>query len=210
MIVSPRGQRVVRLSVTIGALALAVLVIADHVRLAHITRTSTTYASQSDVRALKQQFGEVDTALSRLQHAPTTVTQATFDAARQAFDARLSKVEQVANAAASTDAVNALDARMHQLGTHLAATAQAAARATPPHHRRPMMPTPRIPPFVILGEEQRGGETFLTVAPPHPHALGEVHLLQPGDSEGEWQLEALDGHTATFRIDGRTQHLPIH
>lgn len=210
MIVSLRGQRVVRLSLAIGALAFAALAITDHVRLAHIARTSSNYASQSDVRALKQRFGEVDTALARLQHAPATVTQATFDATRQALDAQLTKVEQLANAAASTDAVNALDARMHQLETHLVATAQAAARATPFRHRRPTTPTPRIPPFAILGEEQRGGETFLTIAPPHLHALGEVHLLQPGDSEGEWQLEALDGHTATFRIDGQTQHLPIH
>lgn len=210
MIVSPRGQRVVRLSVAIGALAVAALAISDHIRLVHIARTSSNYASQPDVRALKQRFGEVDTALARLQHAPVNVTQATFDATRQTLDARLSKVEQLANAAANTDAVNALDARVRQLETHIAATTQATNRATPFRHRRPTTPTPRIPPFVILGEEQRGGETFLTIAPPHLHALGDVHLLQPGDSEGDWQLEALDGRTATFRIDGQTQHLPIH
>ncbi|VBR78126.1 hypothetical protein [Burkholderia pseudomallei] len=209
MIVSPRGRRLLCMVAASGTVAIAMLVIVDHGQLTHLARRSPSYASHTDVHALQQRLDAFDVALTRLQHAPASVTQATFDATRQALDTRLTKLEQLSTTTATTDAVNALDARVRQLETHQAASAQAANKTTTSgrHHVAP--PAPRMPPFAILGEEQRGGQTFLTIAPPHWHALGDVHLLQPGDSEGDWQLEALDGYTATFRVDGRIQHLPI-
>lgn len=209
MIVSPRGRRLLCMVAAISTAAIATLVIVDHRRLAHLARTSPSYASHTDVRVLQQRLDGFDLALTRLQHAPANVTQATFDATRQTVDARLSKLEQLSTTTATTDAVNALDARVHQLETHQAASAQAASKAATSRHHPVALPVPRMPPFAILGEEQRGGQTFLTIAPPHWHALGDVHLLQPGDSEGDWQLETLDGDTATFRVDGRIQHLPV-
>lgn len=209
MIVSPRGRRLLCIVTASGAVAIATLVIVDHLRLAHLTRTSPSYASHTDVRALQQRLDAFDIALTRLQHAPASVTQATFDATRQAFDVRLGKLEQLSTTTATADAVNALDARVHQLETHQAASAQAANKTATSRHHHVAPPTPRVPPFAILGEEQRGGQTFLTIAPPHWHALGEVHLLQPGDNEADWQLETLDGYTATFRVDGQIQQLPI-
>lgn len=209
MIVSPRGRRVLCMVAVIGTVAIATLVIVDHGRLAHLARTSPSYASRTDVRALQQRLDALDVALTRLQHAPANVTQATFDATRQTFDTRLTKLEQRSTETATTDAVNALDARVHQLETHQAASAQAANKTATSRHHHVAPPAPRMPPFAILGEEQRGGQTFLTIAPPHWHAPGDVHLLQPGDREGDWQLEALDGYTATFRVDGRVQHLPV-
>lgn len=209
MIVSPRGRRLLCMVAASGAVAIATLVIVDHLRLSHLARTSPSYASHTDMQALQQRLDAFDDALTRLQHAPANVTQATFDATRQTFDVRLGKLEQISTTTATTDAVNALDARVHQLETHQAASAQAASKAATSRHRHVSPPTPRLPPFAILGEEQRGGQTFLTIAPPHWHALGEVHLLQPGDNEADWQLDALDGYTATFRVDGQIQHLPI-
>lgn len=209
MIVSPRGQRLLRIVVAVSTVAIVTLTIVDHRRLIHLTRTSPNYASHADVRVLQQRLDAFDAALTRLQNAPAGVTQATFDATRQTFDARLDKLEQLAGTTASTDAVTALDARVHQLETHLTSAAQAASKVATSRHRHVAAPTPRMPPFAILGEEQRGGQTFLTVAPPHWQASGDVHLLQSGDSEGDWQLEALDGYTATFRVDGRIQQLPV-
>lgn len=209
MIVSPRGRRVLCMVAASSAVAIATLAIVDHLRLAHLARTSPSYASHTDVHALQQRLDAFNDALTRLQHAPASVAQATFEATRQTFDVRLDKLEQLSAATATTDAVNALDARVHQLETHQAVSAQAASKAATSRHHHVAPPTPRLPPFAILGEEQRGGQLFLTIAPPHRHALGDVHLLQPGDSEGDWQLEALDGYTATFRIDGRVQHLPV-
>lgn len=209
MIVSPHGRRLLGVVATSGAVAIATLAIVDHLRLAHLARTSPSYASNADVLALQRRLDAFDHTLTRFQHAPASVTQVTFDATRQAFDARLGKLEQRSTTMPTTDAVNALDARVHQLEVHQAASAQATSRATTSRSHHVVPPTPRVPPFAILGEEQRGGQTFLTIVPPHWHALGDVHLLQPGDSEGDWQLEALDGDTATFRVDGQIQHLPI-
>ncbi|WWL67629.1 hypothetical protein V4E86_14240 [Burkholderia pseudomallei] len=209
MIVSPRGRRVLCVVAASSAVAIATLAIIDHLRLAHLARTSPSYASHTDVHALQQRLDAFDVALTRLQHAPASVTQATFEATQQTFDARLGKLEHLSTTTATTDAVNTLDARVHQLETHQAASAQAASKATTPRHHHVAPPAPRMPPFAILGEEQRGGQTFLTIAAPHWQTLGDVHLLQPGDSEGDWRLEALDGYTATFRVDGRIQHLPV-
>ncbi|KVC94934.1 hypothetical protein WI77_10630 [Burkholderia ubonensis] len=209
MIVSPRGRRLLWMVAASCAAAIATLVIVDHRRLAHLARTSPSYASHTDVRLLQQRLDAFDVALTRLQHAPASVAQATFDATRQTFDARLSKLEQLSTTTATTDAVNALDARVHQLETRQIASAQTTSKAATSRHHHVAPPAPRLPPFAILGEEQRGGQTFLTIAPPHWHALGDVHLLQPGDSEGDWQLETLDGDTATFRVDGQIQRLPI-
>ncbi|KGX70095.1 hypothetical protein Y026_960 [Burkholderia pseudomallei TSV28] len=209
MIVSPRGRRLLCMVAASGAVAIATLVIVDHRRLAHLARTSPSYASHTDVHVLQQRLDAFDDALTRLQHAPANVTQATFDATRQTFDARLGKLEQLSTTTATTDAVNALDARVHQLETHQAAAAQTASNAATSRHHHVTPSAPRMPPFAILGEEQRGGQTFLTIAPPHWHALGDVHLLQPGDNEGDWQLETLDGDIATFRVDGQIQRLSI-
>ncbi|MFG6935552.1 hypothetical protein ACGYWA_06915 [Burkholderia pseudomallei] len=209
MIVSPRGRRLLCMVAASSAAAIATLVIVDHLRLIHLARMSPSYASHTDVHALQQRLDAFDDVLTRLQHAPAGVKQATFDATRQTFDARLGKLEQLSTATATRDAVNALDARVHQIETHQVASALAASKTAASRHHHVAPPTPRLPPFAILGEEQRGGQTFLTIAPPHWHALGEVHLLQTGDSEGDWQLDALDGYTATFRVDGRIQRLPV-
>lgn len=209
MIASSRGQRLLRVSAAISVVAVAAVVIVDHVRLIHLTRTSPNYASRSDMRTLQRQLDSVDAVLTRAQHAPATVSQATFDATRQAFDAQISNLEQLATAAATTDTVNALDTRVHQLEARQATAALAASKATTTQHRRAAARMPLVPPFAVLGEEQRGGQTFLVVAPPHWQALDDVHLLQPGDSEDNWQLEALDGDTATFRVDGHVQRLPV-
>lgn len=209
MIVSPRGRRLLCMVAATSAVAIATLAIVDHLRLIHLARTSPSYASRTDMLALQRRLDAFDDALTRFQHAPASVTQATFDATRQAFDTRLGKLEQLSTVTATADTVNALDARVHLLETHQAALAQVASKAATSRRHHVAPPVPRMPPFAILGEEQRGGQTFLTIAPPHWDALGDVHLLQPGDNEGDWQLEALDGYTATFRVDGQMQRLPI-
>lgn len=209
MIVSPRGLRLLCMGAASVAVAIATLAIVDHLRLIHLARTSPSYASHTDVLALQRRLDAFDDALTHLQHAPASVTQATFDATRQAFDTRLGKLEQLSTTTATADAVSALDARVHQLETRQAASAQTTSKAATTRHQHVAPTAPCVPPFAILGEEQRGGQTFLTIAPPHWHALGDVHLLQPGDYEADWQLEALDGYTATFRVDGRIQRLPI-
>ena len=209
MIVSPNGKRFVRIVVAVGTVIIVTLVIVDHLRLTHLTHTSPSYALHTDVRMLQRRLDGFDAVFARLQRAPAAVTQATFDATRQGVDTRLAKLEQLASATATADTVNALDARVHQLETRAAASTQVASKATTSQRYHPHTPVPRVPPFAILGEEQRGGQTFLVIAPSQWQALDDVQLLQPGDREGDWQLEALDGDTATFRINGQMQHLPI-
>lgn len=56
--------------------------------------------------------------------------------------------------------------------------------------------------------ELRGGERLLSLLPTGSHSLAEVRLLRVGETYGAWRLEALNGNTAEFRIDGRVQHIP--
>ncbi len=84
----------------------------------------------------------LDTALSKIEHAPPAVSQNTFDAVRQTVDHRLAHVEQFVGAAASGDALTALDQRIHQLETHVAEAMKAAAQPTPQQHRISAKPEP--------------------------------------------------------------------
>lgn len=65
------------------------------------------------------------------------------------------------------------------------------------------------PPFAVLGIELRGGEEFLTVAPHDAQSLAQVRMLRPGESEGEWKLERIEGRTAVFERAGNVERVPI-
>ncbi|RMV85183.1 Methyl-accepting chemotaxis protein, partial [Pseudomonas amygdali pv. sesami] len=78
------------------------------------------------------------------------------------------------------------------------ATAQAKAAEVPP-------------PFSIMGVEYRGGERFLSVAPPGSTQLSQLNLIRPGDmvAGSNWQLNSLDDSRALFSINGSTRILPL-
>ncbi|CFL01909.1 hypothetical protein [Burkholderia pseudomallei] len=210
MIASSKGWRVLKIAALVGVVALGGTLIVDRMQLGHIVRATQTYAKSTDVRHIQTAITQLQAELGGLRRQPASVARTEFDAARKSYDERLDAVEHAAQAAASADALTALDARVRQLETRAASATHAAMphRATA-RHPSPAMPTPPMPPFVILGVEQRGGVSFLTVAQPQLHALGDVHLLATGDNEGDWQLEALDAHTATFRVAGQRVNLPI-
>lgn len=49
MIISPHGRRLLSMVATSGAVAIATLAFVDHLRLTHLARTSSNYASDTDV-----------------------------------------------------------------------------------------------------------------------------------------------------------------
>lgn len=208
MIVSTQGRRWLQIATAIGLAAISGLLIADQVRLAHLDRASRTYAPDTEIRHVQSTMTHFREELDQLRHQPAPVAQTAFDAVRTSQDERLDAIEQIAHTAASAAALTALETRVHQIELHAMSAAHSVPTHTTARTRAPAKITPPVPPFIILGLEQRGGESFLTVAPPHFHALSDVQLLAVGDNEGEWQLEALDADTATFRTHGQTLRLP--
>jgi len=75
----------------------------------------------------------------------------------------------------------------------------------------PKPPVPEPPPFHVMGVEYRGGERFLSVAPPGSTQLSQINLLRPGDAIAgtAWRLSALDDQSARFDVSGNSRTLTI-
>ncbi|HHK4227633.1 TPA: methyl-accepting chemotaxis protein, partial [Pseudomonas aeruginosa] len=76
----------------------------------------------------------------------------------------------------------------------------------------PVKPKPiEPPPFSILGVEYRGGERFLSVAPPGSTQLSQIYLIRQGDAVAgtTWRLTDLDDRTAHFDVAGASRSVRI-
>ena len=95
----------------------------------------------------------------------------------------------------------------------LSAPATRHQRSTPAVARKsePAKPIETPPPFTVVGIEYRGGERFLSVAPPGSTQLSELYLVRPGDNVGgtRWRLANLDDRQAQFSVDGATRTLSV-
>ncbi len=108
--------------------------------------------------------------------------------AKQASDA----VENLAQTTASSSDLLVLKATVETLDGSVRTLQEKQAKAPPlivPAPKRPIpaKPKPRPkpmepPPFSILGVEYRGGERFLSVAPPGSTQLSQIHLIRQGDA----------------------------
>ncbi|MCO8166199.1 methyl-accepting chemotaxis protein [Pseudomonas sp. 21LCFQ02] len=72
-------------------------------------------------------------------------------------------------------------------------------------------PPPVPPPFQIIGIEYRGGEPFLTVAPPGSTRLSQIYLVRPGDTVvgSAWRLSGIDGKSARFDVAGVSRTINV-
>jgi len=187
-------------------------VVIDHVALSHLVQKTENTAQSSEVTALQHSLSGVEEQLAAIQRQPTAAAQANLSAARQALDDRLDKVEQALESRARANDLALLQARLEQIEVRLE-----NARRTPllgptlVHRRAPEISPQKViePPFLILGTELRGGESFLSIAPSDAQLLAQLRLLHVSESQGNWRLEALDGKTATFLVDGQVQHITV-
>lgn len=102
---------------------------------------------------------------------------------------------------------------LQDLKTNRAATVAKPKSASP--QRKPeavaAKPIEPPPPFNIIGIEYRGGERFLSVAPPGSSSLSDLYLVHPGDSVGatSWRLASLDGTSARFTVNGSARTVAL-
>ncbi|RMR33884.1 hypothetical protein ALP87_02590 [Pseudomonas syringae pv. coriandricola] len=186
-------------------------------------------ANLETVNAITQRINGVDDRLDAASQLKS-VTIDDFRAGQQALSNRIDAVQALVKqaqdaaqqAAATMQEVVVMGARIEELQVKLqdlraARPAQVTAAArpkTPPPSRKSTAQTKAAevpPPFSIVGVEYRGGERFLSVAPPGSTQLSQLNLIRPGDmvAGSNWQLNSLDDSRALFSINGSTRILPL-
>ena len=187
-------------------------VLIDHVALSHLSQKTRSTAQNSDIESLRAALSTIEQQVALIKHQPSGISQSDFVALRQTQDERLGKLEQALGGSAHENDLIALQTRLAQLETGLAQNRRTPPPSSAQNHHRAMPPAQTAviePPFTPVGIEQRGGETFLSIAPAGIRSLAQVRVLHTGESEGNWRLETLDGKTATFRVNGRLQPITV-
>jgi hypothetical protein len=213
---APAPDSRIRLQRFVAAAALTIVIAGvaiDHVTLSHLVQKTESAAQRSEIGALQGRLSTVDEQLAAIKREPTAASQANLSAARQALDERLDSVEQALGATARADDLVPLKTHLHQIDTRLgnveSARHKPSTRPTGASRAQSAQPNTLEPPFVLFGTELRGGEAFLSIAPSGAQSLAQVRLLHPGERQGDWRLEALEGQTATFRVDGQVRQITV-
>ncbi|WP_122246268.1 hypothetical protein, partial [Pseudomonas savastanoi] len=193
-------------------------------------------ANLETVNAITQRINGVDDRLDAASQLKS-VTIDDFRAGQQALSNRIDAVQALvkqvqetakdaAQQGATMEEVVVMGARIEELQVKLqdlraakAASAQVTAaskpKATAPSRKATAQAKAKAaevpPPFSVVGVEYRGGERFLSVAPPGSTQLSQLNLIRPGDmvAGSNWQLNSLDDSRALFSINGSTRILPL-
>ncbi|RMO79200.1 Methyl-accepting chemotaxis protein [Pseudomonas syringae pv. philadelphi] len=200
----------------------------------HLKTGFESAANLETVNAITQRINGVDDRLDAASQLKS-VTIDDFRAGQQALSNRIDAVQALvkqvqeasqdaAQQAASMQEVVVMGARIEELQVKLqdlrsakAASAQVTAAskpkaAAPSRKATAQAKAAEVPaPFSVVGVEYRGGERFLSVAPPGSTQLSQLNLIRPGDmvAGSNWQLNSLDDSRALFSINGSTRILPL-
>ncbi|MCQ3010609.1 hypothetical protein NLO86_09130 [Pseudomonas savastanoi] len=214
----------------LALIVLIVLLVYQQWQILHLKTGFESAANLETVNAITQRINGVDDRLNAASQLKS-VTIDDFRAGQQALSNRIDAVQALVEqaqdaaqqAAATMQEVVVMNARIDELQVKLQdlraakpASVQitAAKPKTPPPSRKSTaqtkVPEPP-PPFSVVGVEYRGGERFLSVAPPGSTQLSQLNLIRPGDmvAGSNWQLNSLDDSRALFSINGSTRILPL-
>ncbi|RMQ30576.1 hypothetical protein ALQ05_200129 [Pseudomonas amygdali pv. mori] len=166
----------------------------------HLKTGFESAANLETVNAITQRINGVDDRLDAASQLKS-VTIDDFRAGQQALSNRIDAVQALVKqaqdaaqqAAATMQEVVVMGARIEELQVKLqdlraveAASAQVTAAAKPktPAPSRKSTAQTKVPepppPFSVVGVEYRGGERFLSVAPPGSTQLSQLNLIRPG------------------------------
>lgn len=223
------------LLITIGFLTLGGLAAYQQYQLVNMRGSLEGAAEKTSINALLGRLGKLDERVDTFagQHM---VSDEDFRAAQQALSNRIDaaqayakqaadNVNQLAQTAASAGDIVVLKADLETLSNSVQELkkpqAQPASTPAPtkksnvakakpsPPKAKPSPPEP--PPFHIVGIEYRGGERFLSVAPPGSTRLSQIYLTRPGDAVAgtTWRLNSLDDRAARFDAAGTTKTISL-
>lgn len=185
-------------------------------------------AEKTSLEAILARLNRVDERLDAVdgQHL---VSNEDFRSGQQALSNRIDAaqafakdaVENLAQTTASAGDILVLKATVETLDGSVRTLQEKQAKAPPlivPAPKRPIPAKPKPkpkpmepPPFSILGVEYRGGERFLSVAPPGSTQLSQIYLIRQGDAVAgtNWRLTDLDDGTAHFDVAGASRSVRI-
>ena len=203
---SNRG-RLLKAAAMAWLLFISAAVIIDHVALSRLTDDIQSNTLEPRLTLLDHRLSELAQHVEDVLDQPEHVTPADIAVIHQALEARLADMEQ----AVSTHAdIAPLESRLDQFEARLQEARRTLLPAASPLQRpAPAKPIVTEPPFLVLSIELRGGERFLSIAPTDPQSLAEARVRRPGETVGGWLLEAINGNTVVFRVDGQARQLTV-
>ncbi|UQS88754.1 methyl-accepting chemotaxis protein [Pseudomonas chlororaphis subsp. piscium] len=230
----PRPTRTT-LALSSCLLALAGTLGYEHYQLSKLTSGLAATADKESLDALLTRLTKVDERLDTVD-GKHLVTNEDFRAGQQALSNRLDAVQTYAkqatetvqelsrNAASTAElvmlkaSVETMDSRLNDLSKVQVRPAPSspskpkpAIRKTAPAPKPVTASPPPAPPFNVLGIEYRGGERFLSVAPPGSTQLSKIYLIRPGDAVAgtSWRLRSLTDGRAAFDVAGSPQTVTL-
>ena len=203
---SHRG-RLLKAAAIAWLLFISAAVVIDHVALSRLTDDMQSNTLEPRLTLQDHRLSELAQHVEDVLDQPEPVTPADIAVIHQALEARLADMEQ----AVSTHAdIAPLESRLDQFEARLQEARRTLLPAASPLQRpAPAKPIVTEPPFLVLSIELRGGERFLSIAPTDPQSLAETRVVRPGETVGGWLLEAINGNTAVFRVDGQARQLTV-
>lgn len=203
---SNRG-RLLKAAAMAWLLFISAAVIIDHVALSRLTDDIQSNTLEPRLTLLDHRLSELAQHVEDVLDQPEPVTPADIAVIHQALEARLADMEH----AVSTHAdIAPLESRLDQFEARLQEARRTLLPAASPLQRpAPAKPIVTEPPFLVLSIELRGGERFLSIAPTDPQSLAEARVRRPGETVGGWLLEAINGNTVVFRVDGQARQLTV-
>lgn len=208
----------------------------QHHQLSQLSNRLAAAADKESLDALLIRLGKVDERLDTVD-GKQMVTNEDFRSGQQALSNRIDAAQayakqatetakEISQNAASTGELVALKAIVETLYSSVHEISQSqikqpsaapskpkAVVRKPPPVQKPStsVVTPKSPPFTVIGIEYRGGERFLSVAPPGSTQLNQIYLIRPGDAVAgtDWRLNTLDGRSARFDVAGKPQTVTV-
>nr|WP_314486788.1 methyl-accepting chemotaxis protein [uncultured Pseudomonas sp.] len=210
-------------------IALASVLAYENHQLSLVSNDLAATADKDSLNALLTRLTKVDERLDAVD-GKHLVTNDDFRSGQQALSNRIDAVQAYAKQATETTqdlslrvtaaeeqvmvvkaSIEMIDIRLQELSKPQASEPPVVAPPPKPVIRKKPPPAPQPPPFTVIGIEYRGGERFLSVAPPGSTQLSQINLIRPGDgvTGTAWKLKSMDGRLAHFEVAGLSRTLTV-
>ena len=180
-------------------IALASVLAYENHQLSLVSNDLAATADKDSLNALLTRLTKVDERLDAVD-GKHLVTNDDFRSGQQALSNRIDAVQAYAKQASETTqdlslrvtaaeeqvmvlkaSIEMINIRLQELSKPQASEPPVVAPPPKPVIRKKPPPAPQPPPFTVIGIEYRGGERFLSVAPPGSTQLSQINLIRPGD-----------------------------
>ena len=187
-------------------IALASVLAYENHQLSLVSNDLASTADKDSLNALLTRLAKVDERLDAVD-GKHLVTNDDFRSGQQALSNRIDTVQAYAKQATETThdlslrvtaaeeqvmvlkaSIEMIEIRLQELSKPQTTEPSAAVSLPKTVIRKKPPPAPQPPPFTVIGIEYRGGERFLSVAPPGSTQLSQINLIRPGDGVTETGL----------------------